>query len=324
MLLRAVKPRSFPSLTRTYIKDAYKKIDYEAPFEAADKERLLRALKSARNPEELNSLGVTKAVATNLTRHLAESRPLEILEHLLDVRKMDVVKMERLCKTVLKRLDERDNQEQELENPNRYAKYRKQIHPKSIPHLISDIYGIKFGPFSVSFCQLQRRAEEEGFDEVANWSCSDVEIQSLRKHDQIYAAAFKVADEMRISDDSVFVFEETPNLLQGGKKSLDLRAANAALGQAAFQAGLVSLLNKNGINRTFEMKKCVIDEMFNLRVGFERTATYNKLSEIVKRDEFRTRITAEIWSQFRLFPNADREHLSIAALIAAAFSKVTA
>ena len=143
-------------MRRNYIKDAYKKINYEAPFNETDKQRLLTAIKSAQNPEELNALGVPKVIATNLTKHFLEDKPLEVIEHLLDVRKMDVVKMERLCKTVLKTLNKQSEDFEAENSDDKYWKLRKHLHPKCVPSLanIQNIYGLKFSVFSVAFCHL--------------------------------------------------------------------------------------------------------------------------------------------------------------------------
>ncbi len=303
------------SASRPFLKDVYKEINYEAPFDEHQRQVILSLLRNAKNPEELNALGVPKTLTTSVLNHMTH---VNVLEHLLDVRQIDVTRFERLCKAILKRAESgvASNESVHL----KLTRLEKCIYPEPVADFDS-ICALKFDLYSLGFARLA--VADDPFEplRLVDWGTLELFENPASaaefRHDRLHAKALQAKERLTKMEEnagSVYLFESaaTP------KKNLPAMATTLIYRNLIFQAALLSLINGDADSvKAFEMAPQILNDLFNLRVGLERTAILDRLQNLSA--EFSLRIDADIFRDWREFPRQRREQMATAVLMANAY-----
>lgn len=302
-----------PSRTFSF-KNVYQVLSYSAPYSQEDKEVILNRI----NSESLEKL--SKLISRPKANLIVNHRPFEVPEQLLDLQGFDVKILELFLSKVFELESQAETKKKKirLDQP---GQIKPKISKSFYRSQVSTIVALSINLFSVAYVQMSVKEKE-----VQDWSCVkafqlvDTKFSKATfEHHNVYALSKDIVKKIPKGD--IYVWEE----FQGVIAKDSYRVLVSKLNAAVFQSSLVALLNaesESKQNCCHVIKPSVIDSLFKLRVGMERVAVSDQLSDIIKFNEIK--ISESHWNKFVGCPisKVGKEQMGISLLVALGFNHI--
>jgi len=288
-----------------FIKDVYKTIGYLAPFDVNEREIILEKLNECKE-EELGNF-IAKKLAKRIVLHRDKCGIFTCIEQVLDVEKVEVKLLERMCNDLLKVKQLLSSDAGDIKKLLEY--YKRSIIPKLIKdtktaNLVttnSTILGLSVSLRHVSFAAV-------GDGRLLDWGQLPLidNVASTRnyEHPALYSLCTAIVNELPPAD---YCVQEEMFPVLSGDPYFKMKVNMVKL-RSYMTCGLESS-DKHGKGGVFCIKQGLLNKMFNLRVGNERVSMKEVLPALTafKANEdhpFHVHISDKNWEFFKSMGDA--------------------
>eukprot|EP00088_Acartia_fossae_P030357 TRINITY_DN31329_c0_g1_i4.p1 TRINITY_DN31329_c0_g1~~TRINITY_DN31329_c0_g1_i4.p1 ORF type:complete len:347 (-),score=23.79 TRINITY_DN31329_c0_g1_i4:599-1609(-) len=243
----------------SFVKNVYKEIDYTAPFDQQEKDFIKQRLNSCSEWEMKRYM--SKGLAKKIHDLKNERGKLEVVEELLDIEKLDTIKLEKICNSVLKKaVTAGDNEPTEAEEATKY--FRRDIRP-AITEFTQDssILGLRVSISQIHYTLIRSK-------DLVEWGCVPFlpEVKSVQfHHHNLYDSARTAVEQLPEAD---FCIQEDSQVLLKMDPNARIKFSNMKC-----QCYLNCVLQDSErvkSNTLHYITSGAINKMFNLKIGSER------------------------------------------------------
>jgi len=324
-LIRAMARRSFYTtpVSFQFVKDVYKVIGYQAPFNEDQKKKAVEKLNSLELTELFNH--TTKKFSKLIDVHREKNGPFECVEQLLDLPKVETSHVIKICNSLLEDSSPQ-SMEQKLATQRKGANkplFSRGFVPKPDMKLWERIENPTLVGVSVTL-QGIAYSKIDSLKTHASWAilpgienpASQISFQQRN----LFLMASEIVE--KLPDADYYLFEDLLPILP--KDPYMKHKVNLI----KFRSTLLTILmtkkaeNKVGIHN---IKANVLDNLFQLKVGNERTSVHDSLDMIItqtpnKDNPFAMEISEEAWETYNECNAQGKEYLASALLKTLSFN----
>lgn len=299
-----------------FIKDVYKKINYQAPYNDNQKDEVLMKLNSL--PEKELHNYTTKKLSKLIETHRIKYGPFECVEQLLDLPKVEGSHIVKICHSLL---NAGALTKEEKVAEDQVKKYRtlfsKNIIPKPDLDLFTSIenptfVGVYITLQGIAFTKLNRK------NKLLDWSIvsgvEDPTSQTAYQHRTLFSLGTEITNSL--PDGDYYLLEELLPILP--KDPFMKHKINLIKLRTTIMTLL--LLKQKQPTLIHTIKPNVLDVLFSLKVGNERISMQEDLEQIISK--FAVEVPEEAWETFNECNTQGKEYLTGSLLKAVAFNHV--
>jgi len=303
-----------------FVKNIYKVIGYNAPFNEDEKMEVLEKINTL--PESELSNYTSKKIGRLIQAHRIKNGPFECVEQLLDLPYVERPNAEKICKSLLQDLTLTSLKAKLERNPQNIKKtlFSKGILPKPDVKSYSECVNPTFVGISISLHGLAY-SKIDNDRNLLNWSIlpglDNPGSQTAFEHNKLFALTSKLND--LIPDSRYYLLEELLPILP--KDPYIKQKINLIKFRTSFMT-ILKMRRENSIMHT--VKPNVLDSIYQLKVGNERTSIQERFDEIVKQrlsedNPFAVTIPETAWDSYRECNSQGKEYLASSLLKCVAF-----
>lgn len=327
-----------------FVKDVYKVLQYEAPFNEVEKQKILKVLNSP-NENDINSY-CTLITSKYIKSHRENNGDFNKVENLLDVQKFGLHSLEKLCNNILTE----DSVEKKVSSSKRWngmeiAKAKTffaDFKPRPKLSLYGDgektIIGLKVAVHSVTYSKIDKQQNLLSWGIIPAIQNSKSQVNFV--HDKLFKTTREVLKEIPVGD--YYILEDMiPIMPKDPQFSIKYK-----LNLASFRTSLLTqILLRNAVQpEVHSMKPSVLEKIFDLKIGMDRKSMNEHLKQIIEpkifeENPFVTNISEKLWDEYKeklnktgdgldeedtaqYTSNVDKEALANSLLLSLAFNSL--
>jgi len=324
-LCGAVVRRSFHTspVSFQFVKDVYKVIGWQAPFSEDQKSKAVEKLNTLPVTELFNH--TTKKFSKLIDAHREKNGHFDCVEQLLDLPKVETAHVVKICHSLMEDLIPKTIEEKLAEERKKGNKplFSRGIIPKPDMKLWERIENPTFVGVSVTlqgigYSKIDSLHTHSGWEILPGIENISSQISFQQRN------LFEMASEIveKLPDADYYLFEELLPILP--KDPYVRHKVNLI----KFRSTIMTILmikhkeNKVGIHN---IKSNVLDNLFNLKVGNERTSVQDSLGTIIKQtadggNPFAMMISEDAWKTYNECNGQGKEYLASALLKTLSFN----
>jgi len=296
-----------------FVKDIYKVIGYQAPFNEEEKQDCLKKINNLPEKELWNY--TSKKVSKLINFHKEKNGPFDRVEQLLDLPKFEKNNLVKLCGSLLEDVSLKTLDEKMVEGINKIIKplFSKGLVPKPEMKVISSLENPTFVGVSVTL-QGIGYTKMDSKRNLDDWSIlpavENPTSQSAFQHRKLFSLASEIVDSL--PQGNFYLFEELLPILP--KDPYMKHKVNLIKLRTALMTILMMSKQHNSVG-VHTVKPNVLDALFQLKVGNERISMQDSLDRIISTtttdgNPFTVQISAESWKKYNECNNQGKEYLS--------------
>jgi len=325
-LLGAVVRRSFHSspVTFQFVKDVYKVIGYEAPFSEDQKRKAVEKLNSLPVTELFNH--TTKKFSKLIDVHREKNGPFDCVEQLLDLPKVETSHVVKICNSLMSDLSPKTLEEKLADQKKKGNKplFAMGIIPKPDLKLWEKIenptiVGVSVTLEGIAYSKIDSLKTHSGWAILPGIDNISSKLSFQQRN------LFQIASEIveKLPDADYYLFEELLPILP--KDPYMKHKVNLI----KFRTTLITILMTKKADKQVgihNIKANVLDNLFKLKVGNERTSVQDCLDTIITQTAegnpfaMRMQISEEAWKTYNECNAQGKEYLASALLKTLSFN----
>lgn len=289
-----------------FVKDVYKMLNYDAPFDPEEKEKVLKVINSS-NEEEIYRYA-TKSSTINIMRHRESSGYFSQVEQLLDVEKFTPKTLEKLCNKILLEdlgvsatMEKKPEYWNSLEIRTLKTLFEKDVKPRVKVKEYSEgeksIVGVKIVLHAVTFAKIDKKQTLKKWDIIPAIQNTSSQVNYV--HDKLFNKAREVVDQIPVGD--YYILEDMIPIMPKDSHNIIKNKMHLV----SFRTSIITqlLLRSNLQAQVHTLKLSVLEKMFNLKIGTDRKSMAEHLKQIVGykvggENAFYADIGEEGWADF--------------------------
>ena len=262
----------------------------------------------------------SKKVRKLIHLHRAKNGSFECVEQLLDLPKFEPTHIMKICNSLLEDLSLQTLEDKLAEGKIKKYKplFSKGIIPKPDLKQFSNIKDPTFVGVSVTL-QGIAYTKIDSKKNLIGWSIlpgvEDPTSQNSFRHQPVFSLASEIVNNLPPAD--YYLFEELLPILPKDpymKHKVNLIKLRTTL------LTLLMMSNQEASVGIHTIKPNVLDTLFSLKVGNERTSIQERLEQIISEDPFTLQISKDAWDTFNDCNTQGKEYLSASLLKTLAFN----
>jgi len=318
LLIRAKFTRAYHASPISYqlLKDANKVLIYRAPFDEEQRKEVLEKINLLPQKELCDYTG--KKISKLIDDHRTQKGTFDSVEQLLEIPNVKNAQLVKICKSLLENLSV---QAQEKKGKSKDFKSIKGIFPKPDSKLWKSLENPTLVGVSVTL-QGVTYTKIDSAKKQCDWSAmpgvENPTSQISFQHKNVFLSALQISQKLPQAD--YYLFEEQQNILSKDPYMKD------KVNLIKLRSTLLTIMMKQKDKKSVgihTINPSVLDKMFSLKVGNERTSIQDALDRIISVDSpFHIQISEETWCKYKECNNQGKEYLASSLLKVLAFNQV--
>eukprot|EP00092_Neocalanus_flemingeri_P018404 GFUD01019918.1.p1 GENE.GFUD01019918.1~~GFUD01019918.1.p1 ORF type:complete len:340 (-),score=74.55 GFUD01019918.1:24-1043(-) len=307
-------------ITFQFVKDVYKVIGYQAPFEEDEKKEVLNKMNSLPEKELCNY--TSKRFSKLINLHKEKNGPFLCVEQLMDMSKIEANHVEKICKSLLVDLSLQTQEKKEGKAANKPL-FSKGIIPKPDLKLFSSLADPTYVGVTVTLQGIAYTKIDK--ENLIEWSIlpgvENPASQIAFQHRKLFSMASEIVNHLPHAD--YYLFEDLISILPKDPYTAMKHKVNLIKLRTTLMTILMEGKEKKNVG-IHTVKPNVLDILFSLKVGSERTSMQEKLDQIISQNTlgenpFTLSVSQEAWTAYNECNSQGKEYLSGSLLKALAF-----
>jgi len=321
LLIRAKFTRAYHTSPISFqlLKDANKVLSYRAPFDEEQKKEVLEKINFLPQKELCDYTG--QKISKLIDDHRTQKGTFDSVEQLLEIPNVKNAQLVKICNSLLENLSVQAQEKKLTKGNSKDFKSIKGIFPKPDSKLWKSLENPTLVGVSVTL-QGVTYTKIDSAKKHCDWSAmpgvENPTSQISFQHKNVFFSALQISQKLPQAD--YYLFEEQQNILSKDPYMKD------KVNLIKLRSTLLTILMKQKDKKSVgihTINPSVLDKMFSLKVGNERTSIQDALDRIISVDSpFHVQISEETWCKYKECNNQGKEYLASSLLKVLAFNHV--